>query len=82
MEVIPYGRIDGPLVSDLTKFLCGACSCQVKERNPGFDLLLSVHWTRELFGEGGFVPEPKDGEKSLGNAPVLLNHSTWKEMNR
>ncbi|MFO0922134.1 MAG: hypothetical protein U0905_06540 [Pirellulales bacterium] len=72
LEVIPYSRIDGPLVSDLTKFLCGACSCQVKERNPGFDLLLSVHWTRELFGEGGFVPEPKDGEKSLGNAPVLL----------
>jgi hypothetical protein len=29
------------------RFLAGACSCQVKELNPGFDLLLSADW-REL----------------------------------
>jgi hypothetical protein len=26
------------------KFLVGACSCQVKEQNPGFDLLLAADW--------------------------------------
>jgi hypothetical protein len=26
------------------RFLAGACSCQVKEQNPGFDLLMNAHW--------------------------------------
>lgn len=30
------------------KFLAGACSCQVKELNPGFDLLIKADWNRLL----------------------------------
>lgn len=30
------------------KFLAGACSCQVKELNPGFDLLLTADWSELL----------------------------------
>lgn len=30
------------------RFLAGACSCQVKELNPGFDLLLSADWSELL----------------------------------
>lgn len=26
------------------RFLAGACSCQVKEQNPGFDLLVAANW--------------------------------------
>ena len=26
------------------EYLCGACSCQVKEGNPGYDLLFSRNW--------------------------------------
>lgn len=29
-------------------FVSGACSCQVKEQNPGFDLLLSANWDELL----------------------------------
>ena len=29
---------------DVAKFLCRECSCQVKELNPGIDLLMAVHW--------------------------------------
>lgn len=29
---------------DVAKFLCRECSCQVKELNPGIDLLMSLHW--------------------------------------
>jgi hypothetical protein len=41
----------GPGINDETideagGFLTGACSCIVKEQNPGSDLLLSVDWTR------------------------------------
>ena len=56
LEVIPAKQINAGLVEDLTMFLCGACSCQVKERNPGFDLLLSTNWNRELYGEDGETP--------------------------
>jgi hypothetical protein len=28
------------------RFLAGACSCQVKEQNPGFDLLLTADWSQ------------------------------------
>jgi hypothetical protein len=51
LEVIPAEQLDAGLIEDLTLFLCGACSCQVKERNPGFDLLITASWERELFGE-------------------------------
>lgn len=58
LEVIPADRLDAAMIGDLTRYLCGACSCQVKERNPGFDLLLSTPWERELFGEAGQLPPP------------------------
>ena len=29
-------------------FVAGACSCQVKEQNPGFDLLVNVDWNELL----------------------------------
>jgi hypothetical protein len=70
LEVIPAGELNDRLIEDLTSFLSGACSCQVKEQNPGFDLLLSVDWNTELFGEG-FEPPPA---KSVGDRsqPQLL----------
>ncbi|MGN6134002.1 MAG: hypothetical protein ACTHOU_05840 [Aureliella sp.] len=71
LEVIPADRLDAALVGDLTRYLCGACSCQVKERNPGFDLLLSTPWDRELFGEDGQLPPPAK-EFDPEQAPRLL----------
>lgn len=31
-----------------SQYLCGACSCQVKEQNPGSDLLINEDWPRYL----------------------------------
>ncbi len=73
LEVIPSSHLEEGLVADLCKFLCGACSCQVKEKNPGFDLLLACDWNVELFGEGGVVPSPDEGLSKRGsNNPTLL----------
>lgn len=58
LEVLPADRLDAGMIGDLTRYLCGACSCQVKERNPGFDLLLQADWDRELFGVSGELPPP------------------------
>jgi hypothetical protein len=55
LEVFAFEEADELLARDVGEFLCGACSCQVKQANPGFDLLTSVDWHQRLFGES--VPE-------------------------
>jgi hypothetical protein len=39
-------------VRDSAGFLVGPCSCEVKELNPGFDLLLSADWDVLLSADG------------------------------
>lgn len=39
-------------VHDSAEFLVGPCSCEVKELNPGFDLLLSADWDTLLSPTG------------------------------
>ena len=48
-------------------FIVGPCSCQVKEQNPGFDLLLNCNWS-ELVGDV-FISDPIPGS---GAQPKLL----------
>ncbi len=31
-------------IEELTRFLCGACQCTVKQQNPGLDLMTSMNW--------------------------------------
>ncbi len=35
-------------VLDVCAFLCGPCSCMVKDMNPGMDLLFSVDWDKAV----------------------------------
>ena len=35
-------------IEEACLFLLGACSCQVKRQNPGWDLLMNVNWDGEL----------------------------------
>ncbi len=39
-------------IHDSAAFLVGACSCEVKEQNPGFDLLLAANWDTLLAQDG------------------------------
>lgn len=39
-------------IHDSAAFLVGACSCEVKEQNPGFDLLLAADWDALLTQDG------------------------------
>ena len=73
LEVIPASDMSPALMEDLTLFLGGACSCQVKEKNPGFDLILSTDWNRELFGENGLLPPPAKTVADRDRTPVLLS---------
>jgi hypothetical protein len=31
-------------IGEATRYLCGACSCEIKEQNPGVDMLLAADW--------------------------------------
>ena len=73
LEVIPASSLTSQLMKDLTVFLSGACSCQVKEQNPGFDLLMSVDWESELFGEGIAPPRVRSTRDRLNKQPELLS---------
>ena len=72
LEVIPAGDFSPRLMEDLTIFLSGACSCQVKEQNPGFDLLIGADWDRELFGDEENRPPDRSAEEGRNRDPVLL----------
>jgi hypothetical protein len=41
-------ELTATLVERWTTFLCGACSCKVKEGNPGVDLLIHADWDELL----------------------------------
>lgn len=49
LAILTAGELDEAAVEEYTRFLCGACSCQVKQGNPGFDLLLNVDWDQRLW---------------------------------
>ena len=53
------GRVLEPLVGkgitegnilEYAGYLCGACSCEVKDQNPGMDLLMAVNWDAAIAG--------------------------------
>lgn len=43
--------INEDIIGEACAFITGACSCQVKEQNPGTDLLLSVTWEEFVWGD-------------------------------
>lgn len=51
LEVLSATEVDAESIADLTRYLCGACSCQVKQQNPGFDLPLAMNWEEKLFDD-------------------------------
>ncbi|MEZ6126542.1 MAG: hypothetical protein R3C49_25755 [Planctomycetaceae bacterium] len=72
LEVIPGRQLNEGLIEDLTVYLSGACSCQVKERNPGFDLITMTDWETELYGEDAEDVRSQIQPPKSGDAPVLL----------
>lgn len=42
--------IDAGNIEDSCRFICGDCSCQVKQQNPGIDMLFAVNWDESVRG--------------------------------
>lgn len=56
-----------------SKFVVGPCSCQVKDQNPGFDLLLDANWDSSIDGKPLSRPTPSKTKK-----PILIEIPTGK----
>jgi len=59
IPIFGRGRVlEGMIGQDITlehtlgasSYLCSACSCQVKEENPGLDMLMAVKWADHMLG--------------------------------
>ncbi|MEM7383733.1 MAG: hypothetical protein AAF514_02205 [Verrucomicrobiota bacterium] len=68
LDVIPGTAIGEDTIAAACRYLCGACSCQVKSENPGMDLLIEADWASVL-DDQVFVVEreapPLEGVGSL-----------------
>jgi len=81
LEVIPLARVDEALIEDVSRFLSGACSCQVKDLNPGFDLLLAVDWEKQLFPDSEPPPDNPPGQQKRAKlVPVTTTSSPPVEL--
>ncbi len=68
----PIESMDDAHIEELALFLTGACSCQVKRQNPGWDLLLRFDWDTKLQSMG--IP-PLPATESNTPAPTAANQS-------
>ena len=66
--------ISPEVIRSASAFIVGPCSCQVKEQNPGFDLLLDCDWDRALGSSLISSPVP-----SIDVAPRLLTIPPGKQ---
>jgi hypothetical protein len=68
----PASEMDDAAIEEVALFLVGACSCQVKRQNPGWDLLLQFDWDEKLADLG--IPQltgasPKDSGGNVIPSP-------------
>jgi hypothetical protein len=49
--------INAQNIEETSRFICGDCSCQIKEQNPGRDLLFAVNWNKHVNGSDWDKPE-------------------------
>lgn len=52
LDARPVSECDDEWIENTALFLVGACSCQVKNQNPGWDSLFAVDWDRALAAAG------------------------------
>ena len=56
---MPAKTVNKDLLDETGRFICGACSCQVKAQNPGFDLLVKANWESIFGDQAAPPPDPK-----------------------
>ena len=76
--------INEDTIADACQLLIGPCTCQVKDDNPGIDLVMAVDWDSlvessveidkalpPLSGLGGFAASPADSVETVADASLV-----------
>jgi hypothetical protein len=66
---------DESTIEDASRFLMGACSCQVKNGNPGWDLLTATAWDQALRNAEQQRLAQATTSNASGGAPPTANSS-------
>jgi hypothetical protein len=66
------GGIRSETIDEAAQFLIGRCSCQVKEENPGADLLVSADWEAMVRPKQGMVEPDLAGASPDRGLPVVV----------
>ena len=74
-EPLVATEISRPGIVAISEFLCGACSCEAKELNPGVSLLISAKWDQLLDGRLAVDSELPPLTGVLPGAPAM-----WSEV--
>jgi hypothetical protein len=69
LAAMPASTVNKGLLDETARFLCSACSCQVKAQNPGFDLLVLAEW-ESIFGDQ--TPPPPETKPREGTKPQYV----------
>lgn len=65
-------EMESEQIDEACLFLLGACSCQVKRLNPGWDLLLAVDWDEQLRAIGYPKKESTAVKPNTATAPETV----------
>jgi len=58
LSLLVGDKINHEQIAEACSFILGPCSCQVKELNPGIDLLISFDWDKYIFYSTGNIEIP------------------------
>lgn len=48
LEGLPAEALKPEILAKATEYICGKCSCTVKEQNPGVDMLMAYDWDKAV----------------------------------
>lgn len=70
VSALPASKVDGERIGAFAEFVSGQCSCEVKDLNPGIDLLMTANW--DLIFEDGQNPIADEPPREVGGKIVPI----------
>lgn len=71
LQGIAASELNPDSIEGACAYLCGECSCQVKDQNPGIDLILKADWSTRLKGSGLVIERQLPELSGIGLGPGL-----------
>jgi hypothetical protein len=70
ISALPASRVDGERIGAFAEFISGQCSCEVKDLNPGIDVLMTANW--DAIFEEGRDPAADEPPRDTPGKPVPI----------